>query len=315
MSVDRAETRPVNTGRWKMAVLVVPGSVTIKVFQPPQVKPPQAPFEGTPLTGRPPGRILGGFICQGIGLGGSVTLNGDPDDIAACTLGFIQMQWVETCWAYYRGKTNTEGSLLIQAARPPARKQTVCRDCLHPEQSRIWVNVADNGKASDSTTPPVTIGAVMDDEPHQTFMLGELNIKTGKTNLLHEAQVERHFCSILTLQDHEGQFHHLASRYWNVRWQATFQASDFDQPFTKEWHKRAISGGTGAAVGPTILGRPSDHRFAHVITTQMTPVCKELLKYQNDVIDNFLDSGTPNPKFNPGTRRESPVWSNFDVRR
>jgi hypothetical protein len=307
-----------------MAVNVIPGSAKIRVMQVPKANTPVVPFTGTALSGGAPtgesARDFAGFTCTGIGLGGEVSLTGDPAAIAACTLGFIQLQWIETYWLHYRGKTSADGSMLVQLGRPPARPQQVCRDVVKTSlsRSRIWCNVDDNGKASDTTKTPVKIAAVMDDEPFETAMLRQINGKTGKANLLHEAQIERHFCAVLSLQDGDAKFLHLASRYWNVRWQAVFNPTDPDD-HRKGWRVVPIAKGIGAAVSHTIPGSPTDPRFAQQVTELNTPICNVMLKRAHDMVDNYtvdkVGKILVNGAFNPETRRESAVWSNFDVRK
>jgi hypothetical protein len=296
-----------------MPVIVVPGSAKINITQHPKVNSPTVPFQ-PPFGGNPP-PVLAGFTCTGISLAGELRLNGSPEEIAACTVGFIQMQWVETFWAYYRGKTNTDGSMLVQIGKPPAWPQQTCRDCSKESISKIWVNENDNGQATDIKSTPVTIFAVLDDSPFDSAMLGQVNSITGQTNLLYQAQIERHFCSILSLQDDTGRFRHQASRYWNVHWQATFKPGNFDDPFNTSWKVTPVARGNSAAVGSTILGPPTDRRFAASITLPGAPICNDLIKQADDMVDNFTPFGDINPTFNPRTRRESAVWANFDVRR
>lgn len=296
-----------------MPVTVVPGSVKIDVIEHPKVNKPTIPFR-PPLGGSPP-PVFAGFTCDQISLSGEVRLNGDPRDIAACSVGFIQLQWVETFWLYYRGKTNSDGSMLVQLARPPARPQQTCRDCGKESISKIWVNENDNGRATDVRSTPVRVTGVLDDQPFASALLGQINSLTGQTNLLHEAQIERHFCSILSLQDESGRFHHQASRYWNVHWQATFVPGNFDDPFKTSWKITPVAKGNSAAVSPTILGPPTDRRFVGSITTPGVPICNDLLEQTIEVVDNLTPFGEPNPSFDPRTRRESAVWTNFDVRK
>ena len=297
-----------------MPVTVVPGSVKIKVTQRPEVNKPTVPFQ-PPFGGNPP-PVFAGFTCVGISLAGELKLNGSAKDIEACTLGFIQMQWVETYWLHYRGKTNNDGSMLIQVAKPPARPQQTCRDCSKESISKIWVNENDNGTPTDVQSSPVTVFAVLDDTPFEAAMLGQVNNLTGQTNLLHEAQIERHFCSILSLQDDGGRFHHLASRYWNVHWQAKFKPGDFDDPFNTSWK---VTPGFFEAI---VLQSAQLSWARHPISVSPVlflrpelPICNDLIKQADEVIDNFTPFGEVNPSFNPRTRRESPVWANFDVRR
>jgi hypothetical protein len=130
----------------------------------------------------------------------------------------------------------------------------------------------DTQKASAPISPPVKIQVFLDDLPFHTALLGQVNTRTGQTNLLHEAQVESHFCSILTFQVLDGEFHHQASIYWNVHWQAVFQPEVFDDPFNKPWRITPVKRGTSSAVSHVVMGPPSDHRFTHVITDPAAPI-------------------------------------------
>jgi hypothetical protein len=178
----------------------------------------------------------------------------------------------------------------------------------------MWYNIQDLGRASDASSPPVLVGTGLEDQPTASAMLQQLNGVTGQMNLLHEVQIERFFCAILTLLTGEGEFRHLASRYWNLRWQARFHPSDFDQPSSATWRVTLVEGGNGSAVSPTILGPPTDRRFVHVVTSPLAPMCNDLIKGARNVVDNFLLNGEDNPLFDSRTRRESAVWSTFDVR-
>jgi len=300
-----------------MAVTVVPGSVKIHVWDYPVALTPQAPLTRDPLTGQaPPAPVLAGFFSKQITLGGEALLNGDPEEVLRCTAGFVQVEWIETFWCYYRGKTYSDGSMLVQRGRPPARPRQSCRDCNDPKRSTLWYDVDGlNRPADDIKDPPFRIGGGMDDSPGASVMLGQLNTLTGKTNLLREVQIERHFCAVFTLQTGDGFFHHLASRYWNLRWQAIFHAHDFDNPFKTKWDVTLVKGGNGQAVSPTILGTPTDHRFAQMLTAPGAPICGDYIKNAALIVDNFLWNGQPNPYFDPRTRREGRVWENFDVRR
>jgi len=71
----------------------------------------------------------------------------------------------------------------------------------------------------------------------------------------------------------------------------------------------------GSGVSKTILGTPSDPRFAKLMTESTVPICNDLIKGAAKVVDNFLLDGTNNPDFDKRTRRESAVWSQFNVRR
>lgn len=298
-----------------MAVSVVPGSVKINMFEQPKAEAPEAPMRLIrPFGPVAPGPILAGFQSTQISMGGEAKLTGDAREIEGCMLGFVQMQFIETFWCHYRGKTNADGSMLIQRGLSPARSQQTCRDCLDKDKSSIFYNVDELGKPQPPASPPVNLGTGFEDQPSASALLGQINSITNSTNLLREAQLERHFCAVLTLQTPDGKFQHLASRYWNLRWQAIFEPSDFDQPFTQSWNVRPVKAGMGSTVSKTIMGPPSDPRFAKVLTTPGVPICNDLIKGATKVVDNLLYDGTVNPDFDKRTRRESATWSNFNVR-
>jgi len=149
-----------------MAVSVVPGSVLINVFEHPKVELPEAPLRGIkPFGPFAPAPVMAGFGCTQISMGGEVKLTGDEDEIAGCTLGFVQMQFVETFWCHYRGKTNTDGSMLIQRGLAPARQQQTCRDCLDKKRSNIFLNVDELGRLDGPARPPVKLATGMEDSP------------------------------------------------------------------------------------------------------------------------------------------------------
>lgn len=297
-----------------MSVSVVPGSVKINVFDSPKAEDPEAPLRSIrPFGPTAPEPFLAGFQCTPISMGGEAKLTGSTSEIEACKLGFIQMQFVETFWCYYRGRANTDGSMLIQRGLPPARSQQVCRDCFDKYTSSIFYNMDLNGQPQPPIKNPHLISCTIEDQPSASAFLGQQNSMTGAANWLHEAQLERHFCAVLTLLTPDGKYHHLASRYWNVRWQAIFAPKDFDAPFSKGWNVRPVKGGMGSGVSKTILGPPGDHRFAKLLTTPGVPICNDLIKGATVIVDNMRLDRTVNPDFDKRTRREASTWKSFNV--
>jgi hypothetical protein len=92
-----------------MAAVLKPGSSHIKFDTP---HPPKAS----------PPTVTGGrahFECSEIKATGSVMLTGSQP-AAGWALGFIQVEWVDTNWLYYRGRQNNHGSIFSSGrARPP----------------------------------------------------------------------------------------------------------------------------------------------------------------------------------------------------
>ena len=171
---------------------------------------------------------------------GEVTLTGGPGDNAAgWQLGFIQLQWIETNWCYYRGQTENDGSIFIQRARPPARPNQACCDCVDgspPSKLFYSTNPADGElvTAQPLDKLPLKMAVSHFDQPADSVHVVEMNSSAAsggaKPNFLAESQMEFHFCTVLSAREPTGRFHHLLSFYWNVRWQATFQPVTFGNP-------------------------------------------------------------------------------------
>jgi hypothetical protein len=133
------------------------------------------------------------------------------------------------------------------------------------------------------------------DLPAEACPLKLQNTLTGKPNFLREVQLEFLFCTLLSVQDPSGTFHHLMGAYWNVRWRYTF-----DQPGYKPTLKSA---GTGAYVSPPFRGDPRDGRFAPVLTSVLQiQNCNDLAR----AAQRAFNVGAPN-------RHESGVWTDYHV--
>ncbi|HLJ46477.1 MAG TPA: hypothetical protein VKU01_10745 [Bryobacteraceae bacterium] len=276
-----------------MAISVVPGSGNIRLTNRPAV--------GAPVINDPTADVT--FpIAQQIRAVGSARFNiGAADPIAGWFLGWLQAQWIETNWGYYRGQTNGDGSAFYQRARPPARPSQACRDTFGPV-GQIFYGVEPTRRAVLPAGPSPAGGALVstnfNDGPSDTYPLSVTNNLTHKTNWLREVQLEFHFCTVLVVRDPAGNFTQLKSFYWNTHWQYRFHASVF--PMTAA-HTRseAIAGGVAANVGHVIEGAVTDRRFTGVLTSLQTQSCND-----------FAAAESANPNI-----RESRVWDNFDVRR
>jgi hypothetical protein len=275
-----------------MAVRIAPHSAKLQVTKRPHVNDPEVDDDTMSFTGTE------------ITADGEVTLIGGPGDSpAGWTLGFIQAQWIETNWLFYRGQHNTDGSIFIQRARPPARPNQACRDVVNGSPlNRFFYSIlpADNeidtGVAGDVF--PLTLSVSHFDEPSDSAALVEDNSLTGKPNFLAESQMEFHFCTILSLQDPAGRFQHLLSFYWNMHWQASYHPTTFDNP-PDDFRINVLRAGTSANVGGIIQGNPTDRRFIGVLTSPQGQSCNQVAG---------VEVAGPN-------RHEAAVWKNFDVRR
>jgi hypothetical protein len=221
-------------------------------------------------------------------------------------VGFLQAQWIETNWCDYRGQFNSDGSIFLQRGRPPARPYQACRDCV--DGSPL------NAAFYDTTPPtaeiatggpggfPQVISVSHFDNPSDDCNVVEMNSKTRKPNFLHEAMFEFHFCTVLTVRDPAGVFHHQCSFYWNYHWQTTFHLATFTNP-PAGFRVHPGPSGTGAHVGGVIPGAPTDTRFTGVLTTPQTQSC-------NTIFRNALAAVNA-----PGSsnRHEKTTWANFNI--
>lgn len=271
-----------------MAISIVPNSAAVTVTSQPGVNAPTV--NATNVR----------FTSQTIQLAGSVQLNGLPaDPTNGWLVGWIQAQWIETNWGYYRGQFNNHGSAFQQRARPPARPGQACRDTVGPVSDIFYsTNPALRAGPGAGNPFPQTVSVVFRDTPSETYPITVTNTLTGQPNFLREVQLEFHFATIFVVRDPAGVFHQLCHLYWNMHWQYRFTASAFP-PTTGSLTAAPVAGGVGGNVSRVFGGAATDKRFAGVLTSAQTSSC-------NVVAGNA--SSNPNV-------RESRVWDNFDVRR
>jgi hypothetical protein len=272
-----------------MAAVLKPGSSHITPGAFPKVSKPT-------VTG---GRAR--FECSEIKATGSVTLTGSQP-AAGWALGFIQVEWVDTNWLYYRGRQNNHGSIFFQRSRPPVRPIKACRD-VDPETD-IYYDTPATVILADIF--PKTLAVDHSDKPTTTTPAIVTNSLTGEDNFIREAQLEYLFCTVLSARDPAGNFHHLKSFYWNVRWQARFLPHDFATPLGA-WFVTPIADGEGSARSHVIEGEPTDKRFKDILTDLSVRGCNAIVPLYQPPPDGVLPVGNP-------CRRDSKVWQNFNVR-
>jgi hypothetical protein len=271
-----------------MAISIVPNSATINITSRPGVSAPVV------------GATNVQFPSQTIQATGQVSFNGLPaDPTAGWLVGWIQAQWIETNWGYFRGQFNNHGSVFHQRARPPARPAQACRDTVGPVSDIFYSTSAGLRASLTAGAPfPQTVSVVFRDTPSEIYPISVNNSLTGKPNFLREVQLEFHFCTILVVRDPAGNFHQLKHFYWNMHWQYRFTPTAFP-PSGPSLTVTPITAGIGGNVSRVFSGAATDRRFAGVLTSAQTNSC-------NVVANNA--STSPNV-------RESRVWDNFDVRR
>jgi len=275
-----------------MAAVIRPGSSRIQFGSYPKVQKPTVTH----------GKAR--FDCSGIDATGSVTLTGSQP-AEGWALGFIQVEWVDTNWLYYRGRQNNHGSIFFQRSRPPTRPVKVCRDVDDEDTDIFYDEPPPSISAGDAL--PKTLTVDFYDEPDDKAMAVVTNSLTGEDNFIREAQMEYLFCTVLTARDPDENYIHLKSFYWNVRWQARFLPHDFDNPLGL-WHVTTIAEGQGSARSGVIEGSPTDKRFKDKLTDDTVRGCNDIVPLYYPDPDGVLPVGNP-------CRRESTVWESFDVRR
>jgi hypothetical protein len=259
------------------------------------------------------------FSSTGIILTGQVSLSASGNALHVpgnWWAGFIQVEWVETNWAYYRGKDKADGSLLVQMGRAPARLQPACRDTLdapvrqpvngifYGPPNYVWpgTNNVRYQESAPQGNIPMTLNPRHRDFPVDQKPLVRRNARTGQVNFLNEVQLEFHFCTMLAARDPAGSFEILKHLYWNLRWQAKFEPSNFVMAAASPagWKQPTVEArGTGASIGAVNDGRPMDVRFRAVVTALQASNCNAV-----------ANAAAQNPII-----RESNQWDNFDVRR
>jgi hypothetical protein len=224
---------------------------------------------------------------------GRCSITGGSDDKpAGWTLGFIQLQWIETNWAYYQGQNDVDGSVLVRRDRPPARPVQGCRDTL-AAHGILFDNKAGHDRfvAGAATPFPINMSATFSDAPNDSYPLTRANSRKKTTNFLREVQLEFHFCTILALMDPdpgrqvaalldlENAFLFLKHVFWNVHWQAKFLPSNFAD-LTAPWTITPSGGALGNAVNvsQTFDGGPTDTRFTGISAALLAPNCLALEK-------------------------------------
>lgn len=279
-----------------MAISIKPGSAKITITARPQVNPPVVSGSNMSYTGTP------------IRATGEVTLLGTRGDSAAgWSVGFVQVQWIETNWCFYRGQTVNDGSIFIQRARPPARPNQACCDCVDgsPPSKLFYSTIAAHGELASGAAGsafPLKLTVSHFDQPSDSVNLVEMNSSPAsgggpKPNFLAESQMEFHFCTVLSVREPSGKFNHLQFFYWNVHWQAEFQPTNFTKP-PAGFRIKVLPAGSNAHVGPVIGGAPDDHRFVGILNSVPSQSCNQVA----------------NAEIRGPNRHEAPVWKNFDVR-
>ena len=236
-----------------MAISVVPRSASVTITEP----IPKLPFVAASGMRFMDTELYAVCQCQITGL--------PTDKPRGWTLGTIQLLWVTTNWAYYRGQNNGDGDCFLQYARPPARPEQECRDTYSSgsifvetmPQFGIFQFVAQNFYRF-----PIIMTASFKDQPVITHPLTRFNSLTSKTNFLREVQIEWHFCTVFSLRNPEplrgsdaggvaGTYTHLKHFFWNQHWHVQCEPTDYAN-LTKLWTITPMGGGSWEKVPESV---------------------------------------------------------------
>lgn len=154
------------------------------------------------------------------------------ENVAGWTLGFIQLKYIGTDHARYRGATPHEGSALVSKSN-----KILCRDT-DKDSAEVWY---DSLNAGGTTGPAGTnklaagtklgadgtlvVPAHLFDQPRRWRASVRVNdsVASKPNNFLSYAVVELLFCTMLVAREPGGAFHMLRHYYWNVIWEQTFK--------------------------------------------------------------------------------------------
>jgi hypothetical protein len=196
----------------------------------------------------------------------------ERDSTNGLTVGFIQAAYCVENWAYYRGERDADGSVLVQ--RDKALQNRAGRDCAGNTVSKFFFNASRASKPLDGSKL-----AEVDHEhaPEISHDVYAKNLKTGSTNYLHEVAIETQYCTVLSVRDPNGKFHHQKYVYWGLRWHNIFEATklsdgtlDFEVSDAPQGKRRAGPVVSVVHDAASIGAMPIDRKFADVLisTTQ-----------------------------------------------
>ena len=248
---------------------------------------------------------------------GKATLKADKaGEAIGYTLGWIQMQLMETRWAIYRGKEDADGSLFGNYgwnANFP-----ICRDVGSDPKAILYDATYDNEdksvKHENRFTVPSGTGTKINmvcefrDFPTAQFPLFIDNSTTKKVNYIHEVLVEYYFCMVLTLQKPDKTFEHLKHVYWSIGWHCKFTPPDKNGiPGINP-----VSGYKHPGKACKVLEKgPADVRVTNKLTAAEVFVCNARAKDRQAAVEV---QGTMNYVFNTqrATRSQDDSTESYD---
>ena len=207
-----------------------------------------------------------------------------PDDFMSRTsprdaswkLGFMQVQILETAWAYYRGAQSADGCQLNDTAA--RRSSKVCRD-YDRSSGTVWYEGSKSigdcyGLPDRSLRPPWNLEFYFGDSPDHGMPAKVLNEQTQRYNYLREARCALAFVTTLTEGDqgvHKHHRHFLWSAIWHIQAAST-------EPQKVNTTFRLLAG-SGFWISEFKRGGPIDRRYLDVLNnSSLTPSANEVVE-------------------------------------
>ena len=223
---------------------------------------------------RPEGSDAVRFVCPGMAARGTVNLHGTGNEsVTGWKLGFIQLQFVETNYASYRGRTVSEGSAKVTRSH-----SRLCRDSVNPVQSNLWYAPQEfNSPLNQGTFQPPTLPASgnlrmisgITDAPGQRISIKIRN--RNHDNFLHHVDIGFHFCTMMAAENPQHRFTILKHFYWNVHWEAHFapNAAGVPQLIRRDNFAMRVQRQVHSGI-------PNDSRFRNKVLSHSLPFSNEV---------------------------------------
>ena len=190
-------------------------------------------------------------------------------------LGFMQLQILETAWAYYRGAQRDHGCVLNDTS---ARRQLqICRD-YERSLGTVWYEGSNNvydcyGLPDASRRPPWNLEFYFGDNPRHDVNSQVLNDQTQRYNYLYEARCALAFVTTMTEQISQGVYKHHRHFLWSAIWH--IQATS-PQPQKQNTLFKLLPG-SGFWISEFKRGGPTDSRYLKVLNNPaLTLSCNEV---------------------------------------
>ena len=195
--------------------------------------------------------------------------------LAPRKLGFMQVQILETSWAYYRGAQRDEGCVLNDTFS--RRQLQICRD-YERSLGTIWYegsSIVEDcyGLPDVSRRPPWNLEFYFGDNPFHDVEARVLNDQTQRYNYLHEARCALAYVTTLTEQTTPNAYEHHRHFLWSAIWHV--QANNPEPQKQNSVFK--LLPGSGFWISDFKRGGPTDPRHLQVLNSPaLTPSCNEV---------------------------------------